>query len=336
MKIIELPRIVIVGDNAIEKLNEIVEGLRLKGNALVITGHDTVKIAGERVSQNLDAKLDAIGEVHEEEIDRISERIKKEGINYIIAVGGGSVIDVAKVCAYNSKIPFISVPTAASHDGIASPRATIKGSKYVSMQVNSPLGVIADTKIIEKAPQRLLSSGCADVISNYTAVLDWKLANREKGEYYGDYAATLAMLSAEIVMHNAERIKEDISILIEALISSGVAIGIAGSSRPCSGSEHQFSHVLDRICPKPALHGEQCGVGCIMMSYLHNADWTRVRDALKTVGAPTNAKELGIENRYIIEALTKAHTIRDRYTILRNGISENEAIHLAKMTGVIE
>lgn len=336
MKIIELPRIVLVGDNAIGKLKEMMEGLRLKKNALVITGHDTVKIAGEQVSRNLSAKLDIIKAPYEEEIDRISRRIDGEKISYVIGVGGGSVIDVAKVCAYSSKIPFISIPTAASHDGIASPRASIKGSKYVSMQVNSPLGVIADTTIIEKAPQRLLSSGCADAISNYTAVLDWKLANKERDEYYGDYAATLAMLSAEIVMHNAERIRGNISILIEALISSGVAIGIAGSSRPCSGSEHQFSHVLDTICPNPALHGEQCGIGCIMMSYLHNADWTRVRDSLGKVGAPTTAKEVGIENKYIIEALTKANTIRDRYTILRNGISENEAIHLAKMTGVID
>lgn len=336
MKIIELPRRVIVGDNAIDKVHEVVKGLGLNGNALVITGKDTVNIAGEQVRRNLNAKLDIIENHYEDEIDRISKRINKEKIGYIVGVGGGSIIDVSKVVAYNSKIPLISVPTAASHDGIASPRATVKGSKYVSIQVNSPLGIVADTRIIEKAPQRLLSSGCADVISNYTAVLDWKLANKEVGEYYGDYAATLAMLSAEIVMHNSARIKEDIKILIEALISSGVAIGIAGSSRPCSGSEHQFSHVLDRICPKPALHGEQCGVGCIMMAYLHNADWTRVRDALKTVGAPTNAKELGIESKYIIEAITTAHTIRDRYTILRNGISESEAIHLAKMTGVIE
>lgn len=336
MKIIELPRRVIVGDNAIDKVHELVKGLRLNGNALVITGKDTVNIAGEQVRRNLNAKLDIIENQYEDEIERISKRINKEKIRYIVGVGGGSIIDVSKVVAYNSKIPLISVPTAASHDGIASPRATVKGSKYISIQVNSPLGIVADTRIIEKAPQRLLSSGCADVISNYTAVLDWKLANKDVGEYYGDYAATLAMLSAEIVMHNSARIKEDIKILIEALISSGVAIGIAGSSRPCSGSEHQFSHVLDRICPNPALHGEQCGVGCIMMAYLHNADWTRVRDALKTVGAPTNAKELGIENKYIIEAITTAHTIRDRYTILRNGISESEAIHLAKMTGVIE
>ena len=56
------------------------------------------------------------------------------------------------------------------------------------------------------------------------------------------------------------------------MISSGMAISIAGNSRPASGSEHKFSHALDMIAPKPALHGEQCGVGTIMMMYLHGGD----------------------------------------------------------------
>ena len=54
-------------------------------------------------------------------------------------------------------------------------------------------------------------------------------------------------------------------------------MSIAGSSRPASGSEHMFSHALDRIAPKPALHGEQCGVGTIMMMYLHGGNWQTVQ-----------------------------------------------------------
>ena len=136
-------------------------------------------------------------------------------------------------------------------------------------------------------------------------------------------------------MENSQKIKEDVSILIEALISSGVATGIAGSSRPCSGSEHLFSHTLDLIAPTAALHGEQCGVGCIMMAYLHEANWKRVKDSLARVGAPINANELGIADEYILKALMKAHEIRDRYTILRNGLSEEKAISIAKATLVI-
>ena len=73
-------------------------------------------------------------------------------------------------------------------------------------------------------------------------------------------------------------------------------MSVAGNTRPASGSEHMFSHMLDRIAPGKALHGEQCGVGAIMMMYLHGEDWEETRDFLKTIGAPTNADELGIPN----------------------------------------
>jgi len=336
MKYIELPRRVIVGDGAIHRLRDVIEELGLKGNSLVISDPTTKEIAGDNVRREIDASIYTTQGTPDSEVERILLEIKRDEIRYLIGVGGGRIIDITKLAAFKAGIPFLSVPTAASHDGITSPQVSIKRSTPISIKAHCPIGVIADTAIIRKAPERLLAAGCADVISNYTAVLDWKLANKEKGEYYGDYAATLAMMSAQIVMHNAEKIMDDISILVEALISSGVAIGIAGSSRPCSGAEHNFSHVLDRICPNPALHGEQCGVGSIMMAYLHKAEWERVRDSLKKVKAPINAKELGIEDNYIVEALTKAHKIRDRYTILRDGLSREKAIELAKITGVIE
>ncbi|MBU0761848.1 MAG: iron-containing alcohol dehydrogenase, partial [Candidatus Altiarchaeota archaeon] len=159
--------------------------------------------------------------------------------------------------------------------------------------------------------------------------------HKEKRQYYGDYASSLSYMSAEIVMENSTRLMKNISILVEALISSGVAIGIAGSSRPCSGAEHMFSHRLDMICEKPALHGEQCGVGTILSAYLHKADWKKVKDSLTACGAPTTAKQLGIPDEKIIEALTTAHKIRDRYTILRKGINREHAIETAEKTGVI-
>ena len=94
---------------------------------------------------------------------------------------------------------------------------------------------------------------------------------------------------------------------------------------------------LDKIAKKPALHGEQCGVGAIMMMNLHGGDWKFIRDALHNVKAPTTAKELGVSPEEIIEALTIAHTIRDRYTILGDrGLSREAAEKLAITTGVIE
>jgi len=121
------------------------------------------------------------------------------------------------------------------------------------------------------------------------------------------------------------------------MIVSGVAMSVAGNTRPASGSEHMFSHMLDQIAPGKALHGEQCGVGAIMMMYLHGEDWEKIRDFLETIGAPTTARDLRIPKKKIIEALVNAQKIRpERYTILgEQGLTEDAAKKLAKITKVI-
>ena len=131
--------------------------------------------------------------------------------------------------------------------------------------------------------------------------------------------------------------EEGLRIVLEALISCGVAMSIAGSSRPCSGSEHLFSHALDRVAPKPALHGEQCGVGAIMMAYLQKKNWRMLREKLKLLDAPTSAEELGIEEKHIVEALYTAKEIRpERYTILNEvNLTRSTATSLAVLCGVI-
>jgi glycerol-1-phosphate dehydrogenase [NAD(P)+] len=275
-------------------------------------------------------------------VEAVEGKIREIRPSIVFAVGGGTKIDVAKCSSANEGIPFVSVPTTASHDGIASPLSSIKGfEKPYSVMAQAPLAVIADTQVIMQAPWRFAVSGCEDVISKFTAVRDWKLAHEDRSEYFGGYAASLALMGAKHVIQNVhlvrEKSEEGLRILLEALISCGVSMSIAGSSRPCSGSEHLFSHALDVIRPNCAMHGEQCGVGTIMMTYLHGGNWRRIRDALKKLGAPTNAKELDVEKADVVEALMMATSMRpERYTILNKlGLNRESYEHLATVTEVI-
>jgi len=259
-----------------------------------------------------------------------------------VGIGGGKSVDVGKLAAFRKGLPFYSVPTSASHDGISSPFASLKGlDRPYSLMAKPPVGILADIDVIASAPKRLLSAGCGDLVSKLTAVKDWQLAHRVKGEYYGSYSASLALMSAGVVLEKSKMLgkfgKESVRELVEALISAGVAAGIAGSSRPCSGSEHLFSHYLDMVAPDSGLHGEKCGIGTIMMSKLHGIDWRKVRAALKNVGAPVEASQIGVDDSKVVESLVRASTIRpDRYTILsRRKLSAKSARDLARSTGVI-
>jgi glycerol-1-phosphate dehydrogenase [NAD(P)+] len=194
--------------------------------------------------------------------------------------------------------------------------------------------------VIKKAPTKLLASGCGDLIANIIAVKDWQLGHEKTGEYYGMYSADLAMMSAKIVMENSSMYSKkglDARVIVEALISAGVASCIAGSSRPCSGAEHLFSHALDKIAPGKGLHGEKCGIGSIMIAKLQGQDWKKIVKTLKEVGAPTNAKQIGLKENEVIEALVMAQELRpERYTILKEiKMTERKATNLAKSTNVI-
>ncbi|MBX5329164.1 MAG: NAD(P)-dependent glycerol-1-phosphate dehydrogenase [Candidatus Bathyarchaeota archaeon] len=344
----QLPREVIVGNGTIEHIGKISRRLGFTQSALIIAGSKTYEIAGKTVKKLLEKEGMAVDVFLVEsatvkDVETVEEKIKILKPEVVFGVGGGTKIDVAKLSSARQEIPFISVPTTASHDSIASPLSSVKGyEKPYSIMAQAPIAIVADTNIIMQAPWRFLISGCGDIISKFTAVRDWKLAHEEKNEYYGSYAASLALMSAKLVMENAEQIKPDneegVRVVIEALISCGVSMSIAGSSRPCSGSEHLFAHALDMIKPNHTMHGERCGVGTIMMAYLHRTNWKRIRDTLKKLGAPTNTNELGIEKEDAVKALEIAATIRpERYTIL-NKLNLNHATceKIAETTEVIE
>jgi glycerol-1-phosphate dehydrogenase [NAD(P)+] len=340
--LMELPTKVLIGDGVLSKLGEFIED-SLRGQGVLISAGTNV---ASKVRKAVDSALPTsatwveVDAADTTNVDRVMHA--SGGAGCIVGIGGGKSVDVGKLAAFRLRLPFYSVPTSASHDGISSPFASLKGlDRPYSLMAKPPVGILADIDVIASAPRRLLASGCGDLVSKLTAVKDWQLANRVTGEYYGSYSASLALMSSNVVLEKSRTIgrfgKESVRDLVEALISTGVAAGIAGSSRPCSGSEHLFSHYLDILAPDAGLHGEKCGLGTIMMAKLHRIDWKRVRRALRNVGAPVTASQIGVSDAKIVESLMKASSIRpDRYTILsRRILSQRSATELAKSTGVI-
>jgi len=338
-KWMQLPRDVVIGHDAITHLPAVCHDLSLGEKVLVVAGSHTMKIAGGNVLRLLEDDYTARTFIADEISPAVIRKAEKAaaGFDFLIGVGGGRVIDTAKIASYNLEKQFVSIPTAASHDGIASASASVpsrSGSR--SLKAHPPAAVVADTGIIASAPHRLLASGCADIISNYTAVLDWELSHRLTGEPVSEYAFTLSRMTAEILVKNADLIRphqeEAAWIVTKALVSSGVAMSIAGSSRPASGGEHKFSHALDRLAPGKGLHGEKCGIGTIITMYLHGGDWKGIQHSLRRIGAPTMPSEIGIDDATAVEALLTAREIRpERFTILDMGLTRESAESLITM-----
>ncbi len=347
---IDLPKRVVIGNNVLGDIANHIAELGLGKRITIVTGSGVTKSYGEYVrgvliDRGFDVWIVSIDRATMDEVERVVSIVKEVKSDVVIGVGGGKAIDVAKYSSFLSLTSFVSVPTTPSHDGIASPFASIKDiARPISMRAVTPSLVVADIEIISRAPRRHIISGCADLLGKFSAVLDWRLAHRLKNEYYGEYAASLALLSAQHIVRYSEWFalknipKEAVRVLVEALISSGIAMAIAGSTRPASGSEHLIAHAIDVVANYPALHGEEVGIGSIVALYLHGRNWKKIRNVLKTIGAPTTAKEINISREQLLKALTIAHRIRqERYTILgENGMTIDAAENVARTTNIID
>ncbi len=151
----QLPRDVVIGHDVFGQLPSVCEDLKLGKTVLMISGRSTMELAGNRVREILSKNHDVAPFFAEEISVKVIKAAEKAaaGADFLIGVGGGRVIDTAKIVSYNLDRPFISVPTAASHDGIASARASVAMEEgHSSLEAQPPIAIIADTAIIAAAP----------------------------------------------------------------------------------------------------------------------------------------------------------------------------------------
>ncbi|KUO90339.1 MAG: glycerol-1-phosphate dehydrogenase [Caldivirga sp. JCHS_4] len=348
LELFEVPRQVVFGPGAIGRVGDVLTALGLR-RGLIITGHIHSRHIATKVSEQcIDCQIMSDDEL--DLVDVVKGMAAFTDVDFIAGVGGGRVIDLSKVIAHRLNKHLISIPTVASHDGIASPYVSFLMQDDLNKMglgkvKKTPLAIIVDTSVVAEAPRVFLMSGIGELLGKRVALMDWKLAHRIRGEDYSESAAMLALSSHMIIMNNINKLnrhgEEGARVVVKALLGCGVAMAIAGSTRPCSGSEHLFSHSLDLIARrhgiKQAMHGMQVALSSVVMLYLYGANWRRVIKIMRKLGLPTSFRELGYDRELVIEALMNAHKIRpDRYTILgSDGLTREAAEAALEQTGVI-
>jgi glycerol-1-phosphate dehydrogenase [NAD(P)+] len=236
----------------------------------------------------------------------------------IVGLGGGKALDVGKYVGFLALIPYFTVPTSLSNDGICSPQSslTVEGRRR-SLPSASPEGVIIDTAVCLGAPEILWHSGVGDLVATFTAVADWKLAFRAVGESVEDFAALLSDASVYQFIGRPERDLEGMRLLGSALMLTGISMAICGSSRPASGSEHLISHALDGLSRRPRLHGLQVGVATYLMSLVQGQNTETIARLFDTTGFWRSIEADPFDRHEWIEAARAAPGIKaNHYTIL--------------------
>ncbi len=277
---------VLLGEDVLSRIPCVLKELNLRGKALVLFDEVTYRAAGEEVVRVLarasfspipgllekDERFPFL-EPDEQARSQIGEYLFQQP-NFIVAVGSGVINDLAKFVAHRAQIPYVAVATAPSMDGYVSPGAPmLVGGYKVTYDATPPLVLFADIEILSSAPLPLIQAGFADLVGKITANADWELRRILFGEDFCDplwkntasFLKELTSCAEDIV----RRDKKAVTVLMRALIQSGLGMEMIGDSRPASGGEHLVAHYLEVMALQrglhPSLHGLRVGAAtCVV------------------------------------------------------------------------
>ena len=324
-----------VGSGVIQELPGILRDLGAS-HIFLVTDNYTYEAAGRQVEQLLDqAGLAYHKRVFQTETPLVPNEYALGSVlaamtsqdDMLLAVGSGTLNDVTK---------YVIAATAPSMDGYASTVApTILDGFKTTLPAVYPAAIVADVDILKDAPMPMLTAGFGDIIGKFTSLADWRLSHQLNGEYYCPEVAGVIEAAVETCAANAQalaqREPQAIQAVTEALILSGLAMGMVGVSRPASGAEHQMAHYWEmdalRRGEEHPLHGNAVGVGTVLAASLYEMaaeylpqgfaapDKGQILACLQAAGSCADPKELGIRRELCLESLLHAMELRDRFTV---------------------
>lgn len=284
------------GVGAMEKVPAMFNKLFPGKTAIVVADKNTYAVAGEAVygylknagintespfiftDPELFAEWSYIGQL---------EAFLKERDVIAVAVGSGVINDLTKLVSSHLGRRYMIVGTAASMDGYTAYGASItfEGNKQ-TFDCPAPLGMVFDPTVAAKAPEGMSASGYGDLMAKVPAGADWIIADAVGSESIDPFAFSLVQSKLRDALSDPDAVAagdvEATGKLADGLIMSGFAMQAMSSSRPASGTDHQFSHYWDMegLCynGKHVSHGFKVSIGTLVstacLEYLVGKDFT--------------------------------------------------------------
>ncbi len=338
-----------VGKGVVNRVPELLAEYKDK-KIILVSDKNTWEIAGEKVYNILQENgFEAVTTYTAESEDypivvpdeRVVARLLYETPNdtaLLLAVGSGTINDLCKIVSYKMGIASATIGTAPSMDGYASPMSPlIVNHSKVTYLSHYPVAIVCDSEIMATAPKVMFQAGFGDIVGKYTALADWQLTVKMNGEYYCKTTADLVRNAVNLCVENAEKYMagdyDAIDTMNDALLLSGIAMGLVGISRPASGCEHHMAHFWELDALKKGiehpLHGNSVGVGSIVACEAYKIMKERyedireievpdpdfIRDIYRKTGSALTPGEIGVPRDVFNDCINNAYRIRPRYTI---------------------
>ena len=234
-------------------------------------------------------------------VEEIHQLIDNAGIcrhSYIVAVGGGAVLDLVGYAAATAHrgIRLIRIPTTvlAQNDSAVGVKNGINafGKKNFLGSFAPPYAVLNDFDFLKSLEQRDWISGIAEAV---------KVALIKDADFFEFNANNAALLARRDLETMQQVIYRCAQLHLQHIATSGDAFEM-GSSRPLDFG-HWAAHKLEQLTDYRLRHGEAVAIGIALdstYSYLEgmlaHAEWQQILNTLKTLGFDLYAPELNEES----------------------------------------
>ena len=307
----------IQGEDALE-----ISGTEIKrwGNhPYIIGGEISMPIVKERLLSSIEKEgIEYEIEIYEnpcshENAYEIVHGEKFEKCDVIVGVGGGRLMDFAKLLKEYSGKPVILIPTSSATCAAYTPLSvcynndgTTVGSTKFMTEISA---LIMDMKVLSSQPVRLLTAGAYDAMAKLVELKHRVNSSYSREDYIG---MRLSFLVAEFIyktiknelkkaqddVKNKTNSREVEDIVYVSIVGAGLCSGLVNGSNQCAIGHkfYEFTRTfLQKECKK-YLHGELVAVGLIAQLY-YNGEETeamKFKEEMKAIGFATTLSAMGV------------------------------------------
>jgi len=290
------------------------------GTSPMIIGDDTsLAVAGEVLMESVRAactRFEVIshnGTCNDETARAIAEKRETLGYDVIVGVGGGVIMDFAKLCAHFAHVPVVNIPTSSATCAAYTPlsvRYTPEGKTVGSLHYGYEVdAVLCDTAVMLRQPARLFLAGVFDALAKFVEIKHRYREDTDEVYPLGlDYAYVLAKYTFSQLDRDTALCLEDMkkgeltprfeNMIFATMAVTGVISGIArGSNQTALGHKfYETTRILFPEAARPYLHGEIVGIGLLLQNHVNGEEANNafLLDLMKKYGMPSRITDVGI------------------------------------------
>ncbi|MFL0194964.1 iron-containing alcohol dehydrogenase family protein [Clostridium sp. WILCCON 0269] len=312
---IKTPEVYVNEINALEKSGEYIS--KLGNYALIVGGKSALQAVEKKFFKSFNKeKIQYYTEEYSgyctfKAIDKYTELANKLGVNLIIGVGGGTILDLAKAIGERANLYVVTIPTIAATCAAWSALSVIynengEHTDYFLLE-KSPKLVLVDISVIKEAPIRYLNAGIGDTIAKWYEIVPNLSGNNDINLKIGLQTAKLALDILKNYINGLHKKSDDNDIgnqqykdVIDSIIILAGFVGSINNGKHIAAMGHaihdSFTHIPDT---KYTLHGEKVIFGLIVQFLLEGKDDEEIEgliDVLNKLKLPVTLQQLGIED----------------------------------------